>query len=149
MHGEGADAVFPGTMESWFTESNDSSQDIIARFAIHASLHPEVSGGESFNTADNCLPSSWSVKWPIICEYFSLRGVAPTNGPGPDPHGFLSENRKEWSKMEKKYGLRTGHFGENSRSVVGLSSFIMTMFNFARRLNLDEMHQTWGMARKK
>jgi hypothetical protein len=44
MHGEGADAVFPGTMESWFTESNDSSQDIIARFAIHASLHPKSAG---------------------------------------------------------------------------------------------------------
>ncbi|GAQ08539.1 hypothetical protein ALT_5860 [Aspergillus lentulus] len=58
MHGEGADAVFSGTMKSWVIKSNDSSQDIIARFAIHARLHPEVSGGESFNTADNCLPSS-------------------------------------------------------------------------------------------
>ncbi|PKX92332.1 uncharacterized protein P174DRAFT_431760 [Aspergillus novofumigatus IBT 16806] len=116
MYGEGADVVVPGTMESWLVKSNDNSQDIIARFAIHAILPPEVSGGERFNTADNCLPSSWSEKWPIICEYFGSRGVAPTNGSGPDPHGF-SENRKEWSKMEKKYGLQP----DVSEKILGVS----------------------------
>jgi hypothetical protein len=147
IHGDGAEVVFPGTTNSWYNKSNDSSQDIIAKFAIHASLHPQVSDGQSYNTADNASPSSWSQKWPIICDYFNLKGVAPTNGSGPDPTGFLSENREKWLGLEKKHGLQTGRVG-NERSYGGFPTFIMTMLDFDRQLDLTKMHEAWQQGGK-
>lgn len=148
MHGEGAEVVFPGMMESWAIKSNDSGQDIIARFAIYASLNPGISGEQSFNAADSAQPSSWSVKWPVICEYFGLRGVSPEKASGPDPARYLVENQEKWLEMEKKYGLQTGRVGGNKRSFEGFPCFIMAMFNFDRQLDMDKMHQSWGKAKE-
>ncbi|KAK4941420.1 hypothetical protein LTR10_018689 [Elasticomyces elasticus] len=147
IEGPGAEVVFPGTMESWSIQSNDSSQDIIARFAIYASLHPEVSAGQTFNAADNARSSSWSVKWPVICEYFGLKGVAPTNGSGPDPVKYTVDNRERWLALEKKFGLQTGRVG-NERSFGGFPYFIMTMFNFERPLDMTKMHKAWGSGKE-
>jgi len=144
IYGEGSSVVFPGTTASWSIKSNDSSQDILARFSIYASLHPEVSTGESFNVADAAQPSSWSIKWPIICEYFGLKGVAPTEGPGPDPAEFLAAHRDRWLKVEKKYNLRSGRVGGKGFS--GYPHFIMSLFNFDRQLDLSKAHQAWGSA---
>ncbi|KAL4868289.1 hypothetical protein BDV12DRAFT_185975 [Aspergillus spectabilis] len=101
---------------------NDSNQDIIARFAIHASLHPETTARQRYNIADHAQWSSWSVKWPIICDYFGLRGVAPENGSGPDPSG------------------RVG----NDRSLTVVPIFLMGQFDFDRQIELTKMHETWG-----
>lgn len=147
IEGEGAEVVFPGTMQSWKIKSNDSSQDIVAKFAIFASLHPEISGGQSFNTADNAKSSSWSIKWPIICEYFGLKGVAPTNGSGPDPVQYTIDNREIWLQLEKKHELQSGRVG-NERSYSGFPYFIMTMFNFDRHLDMNKMHRAWGNAKE-
>ena len=145
IEGEGAEVVFPGTMQSWAIKCNDSSQDIISKFAIYASLHPEVSSGQSFNAADNAQTSSWSVKWPIICEYFGLKGVAPKNGSGPDPVKYTVDNRDRWVQLEKQHDLQPGRVG-NDRSYGGFPYFIMTMFNFDRNLDMTKMHQAWGSA---
>ncbi|OGM50573.1 hypothetical protein ABOM_000564 [Aspergillus bombycis] len=147
IHGEGAEVVFPGT-KSWTIQSNDSSQDIIARFAIHASLHPEMSAGQSFNIADNVQPTSWSVKWPIICHYFGLKGVAPINGPGPDPAAFLHEHQDEWLAMEKECNLQTGHVLGNNISIPYAPHFLVSSFDFDRPLDLTKAHQTWGDAKE-
>jgi len=143
IKGEGAEVVFPGTANSWENKTNDSSQDIVAKFAIHASLHPDVSSEQSFNVADNRNWSTWSKKWPIICAYFGLKGVAPTNGSGPDPTGYVSENREKWLELEKQHGLQTGRVG-NERSYGGFPYFIMTMLDFDRQLDLTKMHDAWG-----
>jgi len=42
VEGKGAECAFPGTEKSWKIKSNDSSQDIVAKFVIYASLHPEI-----------------------------------------------------------------------------------------------------------
>ncbi|GAB1194346.1 hypothetical protein APSETT444_003591 [Aspergillus pseudonomiae] len=147
IHGEGAEVVFPGT-KSWTIQSNDSSQDIIARFAIHASLHPEISAGQSFNIADEAQSTSWSVKWPIMCQYFGLKGVAPINGPGPDPTAFLHEHQDEWLAMEKEYNLQTGHLLGNNISIPDAPSFLMSLFEFDRPLDLTKAHQAWGDAKE-
>ena len=139
--------MFPGTMQSWSCKSNDSSQDIIAKFAIYASLHPKISSGQSYNTADNAKSSSWSIKWPIICEYFGLKGVAPTHGSGPDPVQYTIDNRETWLQLEKKHGLQGGRVG-NERSYGGFPYFIMTMFNFDRHLDMNKMHQAWSNAKE-
>ena len=144
IHGDGAEVVFPGTMKSWSAKSNDSSQDIIARFAIYASLKSDIPRGESFNAADSAQYSTWSAKWPIICRWFGLQGVAPDNGPGPDPPSFLRENREKWFELEKKHHLQTGRVAGNKRSFEGFPAFIMSMFDFDRQLDMGKTHACWG-----
>lgn len=149
IHGDGAKVVFPGTMESWRNKSNDSSQDVIARFCLTATTVPEDKkasiAGQSFNVADSNTPSSWSEKWPKICSYFKLIGVEPSpanGGSGPDPSGFVSENREKWLELERKYELQSGRVG-NERSYGGFPYFIMTMLNFDRQLDLEKMHDVY------
>jgi hypothetical protein len=142
--GPGAECAFPGTEKSWLNKSNDSSQDIVAKFAIYASLHPETTHGEAYNAADNSIPSSWSKKWPVICEYFGLKGMPPpAGGSGPQPGKYIEGHLDEWRKLEKENGLQTGRVG-NERSFGGFQYFIMTMLNFDRELDLGKMHQAWG-----
>ncbi|KAL4919161.1 hypothetical protein BDW62DRAFT_46140 [Aspergillus aurantiobrunneus] len=145
INGPGAEVVFPGNARSWAIKSNDSCQDTIGRFTIHASLHPETTAGQRYNVADNAQWSTWSVKWPIVCEYFGLRGVAPTDGPGPDPSAYIHENREKWFEMEREYGLKTGRVG-NDRSLTMVPQFLMGMFDFDRQFDLTKMHQAWGSA---
>ena len=148
INGAGAEVVFPGT-NSWTVKSNDSSQDTIARFAIHASLHPKLSADQGFNTADNASWSTWSVKWPIICDYFGLKGVPPADGEqgqqlGPDPDDFVAENQDRWVDMEKQYELRGGLVKGRSRGVQGICHFLMNRFDYDRQLDLTKMHRVWG-----
>jgi len=144
VEGKGAEVAFPGTEQSWVIKSNDSSQDVVAKFAIWASLHPEKTQGQRFNTADNAMPSSWSVKWPIICEYFGLKGTPPpAGGSGPQPGKYIEEHLDQWKSLEKEKGLQTGRVG-NERSFGGFQYFIMTMFNVDRQLDMKKVHDTWG-----
>ena len=140
IHGRGSTVVFPGTMKSWTIKSNDISQDVLARFAIYASLHPGATGAGSFNVADSAQPSSWSRKWPVLCEYFGLKGLPPTDGPGPDPVEFLIANASTWRELEKKYGLQTGRAGNFG----GYPHFLMTLFDFDRQLDLSKARKVWG-----
>lgn len=127
INGAGATVAFPGTDASWKILSNDSFQDLVAKFCIHASLKSESCGnGERYNTADNAKPSSWSAKWPIICEFFGLKGVGPPEGgSGPQPGDFVQAHLTEWEKMAKEHGLKGGRVG-NDRSFGGFPYFIMT-----------------------
>ncbi|KAF2669344.1 hypothetical protein BT63DRAFT_401500 [Microthyrium microscopicum] len=143
-NGKDAEVAFPGTSESWKILSNDSPQDQIACFSIYASLNPKKCGdGQRFNTAVS-EPSSWSEKWPVICSYFGLKGVAPpAGGSGPQPTQYLEENASEWQKVEEKYKLVKGRVG-NQRTFGGFPYFIMTMFNFDRHLDMSKFNEVWS-----
>ncbi|KAL3462630.1 hypothetical protein BJX64DRAFT_299393 [Aspergillus heterothallicus] len=144
INGAGAEVVFPGTAKSWNIKSNDSGQDIIARFAVHASLHPETTAGQRYNVADSAAWSTWSVKWPVICEYFGLKGVAPREGEsGPDPSAYVHEHRAEWFALEREHGLKSGRVG-NDRSLSIVPQFLMGQFDFDRQLDMGKMHGAWG-----
>ncbi|KXJ86802.1 hypothetical protein Micbo1qcDRAFT_218528 [Microdochium bolleyi] len=144
INGKGAEVQFPGTEKSYKIACNDSSQDIVAKTSILASLRPEVSGGQRYNAADNAETSSWSVKWPIICEYFGLKGVGPPpGGSGPQPTEYCADHFAEWQELERKHGLKTGRVG-NDRSYGGFPYFIMTMFNFDRPLDMTKTHKLMG-----
>lgn len=144
INGKGAEVQFPGTELSWKALCNDSSQDIVAKTAIQASLRPEKSGGNRYNAADNSQPSSWSKKWPVICEYFGLKGVGPSaDGTAPQPTQYLADHVDEWKKVEQKHGLVSGRVG-NDRSFGGFPYFIMTMFNFDRHLDMSLAHEMMG-----
>ncbi|KAI5360900.1 putative NAD(P)-binding domain superfamily [Septoria linicola] len=78
MNGEGAECPFPGSEGASRCMANDSGQDSIARFAIHAALHPQVcGGGQAFNIVSHSVPASWVEKWPKVCEFFGLMGTPP------------------------------------------------------------------------
>jgi hypothetical protein len=142
--GKGAKVEFPGTEKSWSILSNDSPQDELAIFSIFASLHPETCGdGRRFNTAV-VKSSPWSEKWPVICDYFGLQGVAPPpGGSGPQPTQYLEENIDDWKKIEQEFKLQPGRVG-NQRTYGGFPYFIMTMFDFDRQLDMTLLRETWG-----
>lgn len=144
--GEGSECAFPGNEISWKNLSNDSSQDIIARFAIHCALNPDTCGqGQAFNVADHSEPRSWSNKWPIVCEYFRLKGVSPPRGgSGPQPLQYLAEHKELWTSMEKKYDLATGRVN-NDRTAQFSADFLMTLLDFDRQLDLRKSHRAWNM----
>lgn len=144
VNGPNAECAFPGTEKSWRIMSNDSSQDVVAKFAIWASLHPDRTAGERFNVADSATPSSWEEKWPIICSYFNLVGTPPpAGGSGPQPGKYIEEHADEWKALEVKHGLQTGRVG-NERTFGGFQYFIMTMFDFDRQLDMSKTHGVWG-----
>jgi hypothetical protein len=145
INSEGAKVTFPGNTKSWKILCNDSSQDLLARFSIHASLNPSTCGqGQRFNVSDNSKPSTWSAKWSIICQYFGLKGVGPPeSGSGPQPGDYVAQHVDEWKVMEKEKGLVAGRVG-NDRSYGGFPFFIMSMFDFDRHLDMTKCHKAWG-----
>jgi hypothetical protein len=148
VEGKGAECEFPGTEKSWNIKSNDSSQDVVAKFAIYVSLHPETAHGERYNVADNAIPQTWEKKWPIICEYFGLVGTPPPKGgSGPQPGKYIEDHLHQWKILEIEKGLQTGRVG-NERSFGGFQYFIMTMFDFDRNLDMSKMHKAWGSSKE-
>ncbi|CRK49022.1 hypothetical protein BN1723_008342 [Verticillium longisporum] len=124
------------------------SADIVARVCIYASLHPETTAEQRYNATDNSQPSSWSEKWPVICEYFGLKGTAPPpGGSGPQPAQYLAEHFDDWKALEEKYGLVSGRVG-NDRSFGPFAHFIITMLDFDRQMDLSKCHEMWGSAKE-
>lgn len=134
----GGKVPFPGTVKAWTIKSNDSSQGIIARFSIYASLHANRTGnGQAFNVADRSIPSTWSKKWPIICSFFGLEGVEPDES-FPWPESYISEHRNEWNELTKKHDLKSGVV-DNTVANPEILKFILTKFDFDRQLSLEAM----------
>jgi hypothetical protein len=142
--GPGAPCPFPGTSKSYTILSNDSSQDMVAKFSIHASLHPAHTSERSFNVADSSTPSSWSKRWPVICSWFGLKGVGPPEdgSPAPQPGAYINEHRAEWKALAAKHGLKGGVMDvELGEGKGGYQYFIMTLFDFDRHLDLGRMRE--------
>ncbi|ROT36333.1 hypothetical protein SODALDRAFT_325683 [Sodiomyces alkalinus F11] len=144
INGEGAEVAFPGTEKSWRNSSNESNQDVVAKVCIWASLQLETSAEQRYNAADSATPSSWSAKWPVICEYFGLKGTPPPpGGSGPQPAQYLADHYEEWKALEKKHGLVTGRVG-NNRNFGPFAHFIMAMLDFDRNMDMSKCHAMWG-----
>lgn len=137
VEGEGAEVPFPGCEKSWINRYNESPQDMVAHFSIFASLHPDKTAGRSFNVGgqEDC----WKGKWPVICEYFGLKGTGPREG-APQPGQYIEEHRKQWDEMEQKFGLKKGSVG-NDISHPGFQYYIMTMFDFDRQMSMEASHE--------
>jgi hypothetical protein len=72
---ENVKCPFPENEKSWVNNYNEYPQDMVAHFSIYASLHPEKTPGQSFNVGGQ--ENTWSGKWPVICDYFGLKGTGP------------------------------------------------------------------------
>ncbi|KAF2737733.1 hypothetical protein EJ04DRAFT_532905 [Polyplosphaeria fusca] len=141
VHGAGSDCPFPGTQQSWTALSNDSSSDMIARQTIHLSLTLDSSSkGEGYNVADERAPSSWSVKWPILCSYFGLQGTGPSEDP-PEMRAFIKQNLGTWERLERERGLQTGH-ADSPMTFPGFERFLMTEFDFDRQYDMGKLYGT-------
>ena len=60
----GAEMVFPG-VGVWKARRSDSSQDVLARFHVYASLNPQRTAERAFNIADEEV-ITWEQIWPGI-----------------------------------------------------------------------------------
>jgi len=141
VEGEGAECPFPGTEKSWKALSNDSSSDMIARQTIHLSLTLPISAkGQGYNVADEKTPSSWSKKWPILANYFGLKGTGPP-AKGTEIRKYIKEHMDVWEKLEKEKGLQTGH-ADSPRTFPGFEYFLMTQFDFDRQYDMSKMYGT-------
>lgn len=141
VNGKGSNVPFPGNDMSWTIQSNDSSQDLVARFSIYASLRPEkTGGGTAFNVADREKPSSWSVKWPIICAYFGLKGAGP-KADAPQPSAFIQEHRDKWAELARKHHLRVEAL-DNDLANPKFQNYIMSLFTFDRTMSLKAIRET-------
>ncbi|KAL5336870.1 hypothetical protein BJX70DRAFT_371360 [Aspergillus crustosus] len=117
VHGAGSKVSFPGTAQNFVYTFTESSQDIIARSEIYLSVtKPNEAHGEGFNIADTATPASWSVKWPILAEYFGLEGAGPVerNTDGENESGaewgeldkWWDEHQHQYLRFRNEYGLR-------------------------------------------
>ena len=106
--GEGQELIFPGSDKAWKAKHSDTHQDILARFHIFASLHPDRVKERAFNVADGYVVT-WESVWPGICQWFGLKGVGPNEG-NTEESGvrWLRSKQDEWGTWEKEYGLREG-----------------------------------------
>lgn len=108
--GAHSEVRFPGTNAAWKALHTDTSQDILARFHIFASLHPRDTAGRAFNVVDGPA-TSWEAVWPEVCAYFELRGIPPEAEDREPPfsaQGWMEAHREQWAEWVQRYGLKTG-----------------------------------------
>jgi hypothetical protein len=125
VNGPGAEIPYIGTAENYRHTNTDSSQDIVARSHIYLSVvKPDEANGEAFNVADSETPTSWIQRWPIMAEYFGLKGLPPTEpaeGESRILHNkavltdevevfpadrWWNEHQADYKKMCVEFGLR-------------------------------------------
>ena len=107
IHGAGANVTFPGTKKNFVYTYTDSSQDLISKAEIYLSVvNPDAANGEAFNIADTAKPGPWSDKWPILAEYFGLKGTGPGEKGWEEIDVWWEEHQEEYKKMCEEYGLR-------------------------------------------
>lgn len=136
VEGRGAEVPFPGTQGTYISLSSDSNQDIIARFSIYASLRPKLSGGRAFNIADTVQPSSWSIRWPLLANYFGLIGVGPSDH-SSHPTEYVTTHQDALEEMCKKYGLKVDVIISSMRNP-GARMNSLKYLPFDRTLDLKE-----------
>lgn len=113
VYGAGASIAFPGPAleggrnTAWTAKRVDTSQDVLAKFHLFASLNPEKVSGRVFNVADGIPEAvSWESIWPGICSYFGLKGIPPDGSvKGLD---WILSQKENWGKLEEENGLRKG-----------------------------------------
>ncbi|TKA60631.1 hypothetical protein B0A55_10590 [Friedmanniomyces simplex] len=106
--GEGSAVGFPGSVEAWEAVHTDTSQDILARFHIFASLRPQETSERAFNVVDGPA-TTWREVWPEVCAYFGLRGIAPESSDAPfSAQKWMEDHQSEWAKWISTNGLKEG-----------------------------------------
>lgn len=105
--------AFPSSPTIWNAHISDVSQRTLGRAHLFAS-NLQSANGESFNIADapSKIGTTWSEKWPQVCEYFGIEGVGPGEVEGQTWGAveYMRMHENEWDAWEKSKGLRSGIF---------------------------------------
>ncbi|KAK3680768.1 hypothetical protein LTR37_021076 [Vermiconidia calcicola] len=134
INGEGAEVPYFSSPEGWEALHNDTSQDILARFHVHASLHPEKTHGRAFNVADG-PGTTWKEYWPQLCKYFGLKAQPPSaSGRQFEAAEWINAHRSRWPEVELKYQLKEGVFERTGFGFVGVAM----RFPLSREYDLSE-----------
>ncbi|KAL3461854.1 hypothetical protein BJX64DRAFT_277636 [Aspergillus heterothallicus] len=146
VNGSGATVPFPGTKKNFVYTYTDSSQDIITRAEIYLSvIKPEAANGEAFNIADTATPGPWSVKWPVLAQYFGLKGTGPglhgESGWG-DIDKWWAEHQSEYKKMCEEYGLKERTIEDATWIFVKAG---LTLLDRNREMSLDKIRNVGFM----
>lgn len=145
VEGKGAECPFPGTRKSWVIKSNDSSADMIARQTIHLSLTlPMSAKGQGYNVADAKKPETWETKWPVLCDYFGLKGVPPpknADGNELEVRKYIKNHLDIWKKLEEKHGLQKD-IADSALIFPGFEYFLLTQCDFDRQYDMTKMYST-------
>lgn len=106
VNGPGANIAFPGTRNNFTHTFTDASQDLISKSEIYLSVEtPEKANREAFNIADTDVPGPWSVKQPILADYFGLKGTGPREKGWEDLEKWWNDHQPDYRRMYKTYRL--------------------------------------------
>ncbi|KAL4864895.1 hypothetical protein BDV12DRAFT_188622 [Aspergillus spectabilis] len=109
------------------------------RSEIYLSIaKPEEANGEGFNIADTATPGSWSVKWPILAEYFGLVGTGPaeTDAGWGKIDVWWTAHQDEYRKLCEEYGLKGKTVEETTWVFVKAG---LTLLDRTREMSLDKI----------
>lgn len=108
VEGQGSDVRFPGNNDAWTALHTDTSQDILARFHIYASLRAEQTSERAFNVTDGPA-TTWEEVWPQVCAYFGLKGIAPESSGEPfSAQTWMESHQGDWASWVSRNGLKEG-----------------------------------------
>lgn len=130
VEGPGAAVSYPGTEACYDAQSTDASSAMIARAAIWASLHPDRTGGQTYNIADSAKPMTMRARWPALAAYFGLIGADP-DPKGTMPGAYVKKH------AEKLKGQDAAAKAENWKGEF-LDS-VGEYLSFDRQLSLDKL----------
>ena len=138
IHGEGAEIAFPGYEHGYHSTHSDTSQDLLTKMEIYASLNPKRCGnGRVFNIADKDEPVTWASVWPGICSYFGLKGVPPQKG-SQGMEQFVQEHMGEWQAICSSHGLDQQAVKSQNWGHV---HFMLVQFDFDRQYDLSRARE--------
>ncbi|KAI4202162.1 MAG: hypothetical protein LQ346_002014 [Caloplaca aetnensis] len=144
VHGKGASVPFPGTQKAYRSLYNEASAATIAKCAIWAALHPNrTGGGQVFNIADQAKAESMNERWPVLANWFGLRGIAPRSSPADNDDQAREEVVLKPSEFIKKHGHLLEAKGVRSSAVFkgdfldGYGYYL----DFDRQLSLDKVRR--------
>lgn len=131
VEGQGSEVRFPGNNDAWEVLHTDTSQDVLARFHIYASMHPQETSEKAFNVVDG-VATNWKEVWPAICEYFGLKGVPPESSGEPfSAQKWMESHQGEWANWVSTNGLKEG-------ALEGTSwQFMQAILNISFRRDYD------------
>ena len=132
FEGKGAEVPFPGDEAAYTALHTDTSQDILARFHIYASLHPDAVSKRAFNVADGEV-IAWKGLWVGICAYFGLKGVGPDASRTTGVQ-WVQKQKGRWGEWVREHGLKEGAFEATSWDFM---SGIMGSIDFNRHYDLS------------
>lgn len=140
VNGKNSKVPWPGTAKSYKVLSSQTSQDMLAKFSVWASLHPQLTGnGEAFNVLDSNRPSTWEERWHTICSLFDLEGIGYVEGT-PSAESFMMTHRAKWDELTETHGLKSGHIDNNVANPYFFKN-MLTLFDYDHQASMEKAYK--------